>query len=51
MRNEALGTDYEAAVKRAEMVLLPAFDAWLKGDTARHCASARRCRNTGLVIR
>jgi hypothetical protein len=32
--NEALGTDYEAAVKRAEMVLLPAFDAWLKGDTA-----------------
>src|SRR6476469_5131754 len=34
LRNEALGTDYETAVKRAEMVLLPAFDAWLKGDTA-----------------
>jgi hypothetical protein len=36
MRNEALGTDYEAAVKRAETILLPAFDAWLKGDTASH---------------
>jgi hypothetical protein len=32
MRNEALGTDYDAAVKRAETILLPAFDAWLKGD-------------------
>ena len=28
LRNEALGTDYEAAVKRAETVLLPALDAW-----------------------
>ena len=34
MRNEALGTDYDAAVLRAETILLPAFDAWLKGDTA-----------------
>jgi hypothetical protein len=34
MRNEALGTDYAAAVQHAENVLLPAFDAWLKGDTA-----------------
>ena len=32
--NEALGTDYETAVKRAETILLPAFDAWLNGDTA-----------------
>ena len=30
--NETLGTDYEAAVKRAEAVLLPAFDAWRGGD-------------------
>jgi hypothetical protein len=30
--NETLGTDYEAAVKRAETVLLPAFDAWRGGD-------------------
>ena len=34
MHNEPLGTDYDAAVKRAETILLPAFDAWLKGDTA-----------------
>jgi hypothetical protein len=31
--NEALGLDYAAAVKRAEEVLLPAFDAWRSGDT------------------
>ena len=34
MHNEPLGTDYAAAVKRAETILLPAFDAWLKGDTS-----------------
>jgi hypothetical protein len=34
MRNEPLGTDYETAVKRAETILLPAFDAWLNGNTA-----------------
>ena len=28
MKNEALGTDYDAAVGRAETVLLPAFDSW-----------------------
>jgi hypothetical protein len=27
-----LGTDYEEAVKRAETVLLPAFDSWRGGD-------------------
>lgn len=31
--NEALGLDYAAAVKRAEEILLPAFDAWRTGDT------------------
>ena len=31
-RNEPLGTDYAAAVQRAETVLLPAFDAWRTGD-------------------
>jgi len=30
LHNEALGNDYKAAVDRAENVLLPAFDAWLK---------------------
>jgi hypothetical protein len=30
--NEALGLDYAAAVKRAEEILLPAFDAWRSGD-------------------
>jgi hypothetical protein len=32
--NEALGTDYETAVARAETVLLPALDAWRMGGTA-----------------
>jgi hypothetical protein len=31
VRNEPLGQDYEAAVKRAETVLLPAFDSWRSG--------------------
>ena len=31
VENSALGTDYSAAVDRAEKVLLPAFDAWRKG--------------------
>jgi hypothetical protein len=41
--NETLGTDYEAAVKRAEAVLLPAFDTWRGGaccDEAKSDASA-----------
>jgi hypothetical protein len=29
-----LGTDYAAAVERAEKIMLPAFDAWRKGGTA-----------------
>ena len=28
VKNEPLGTDYDAAVQRAENILLPAFDAW-----------------------
>jgi hypothetical protein len=31
VQNEPLGADYEAAVKRAETVLLPAFDSWRGG--------------------
>ena len=31
VENEPLGTDYEAAVRRAEIVLLPAFDSWRSG--------------------
>jgi hypothetical protein len=31
LRNEPLGTDYDAAVERAETILLPAFDSWLTG--------------------
>jgi hypothetical protein len=31
VRNEPLGTDYGAAVERAETVLLPAFDSWRSG--------------------
>jgi hypothetical protein len=32
MRSEPLGSDYDVAVKRAETILLPAFDAWRSGD-------------------
>ena len=31
---EALGTDYNAAVRRAETILLPQFDVWRDGDDA-----------------
>ena len=31
VQNEPLGTDYDAAVLRAEKVLLPAFDSWRTG--------------------
>ncbi len=31
VKNEPLGTDYEAAVRRVETVLLPAFDSWRTG--------------------
>jgi hypothetical protein len=31
VHNEPLGPDYEAAVQRAETVLLPAFDSWRSG--------------------
>lgn len=34
MKNEPLGTDYDAAVRRAETVLLPAFDSWLSGGAS-----------------
>ncbi len=34
VKNEALGTDYEAAVQRAETVLLKAFDSWRAGGTS-----------------
>ena len=33
MQNEPLGTEYEAAVQRAETVLLPAFDSWRSGGS------------------
>lgn len=38
--SEALGIDYGAAVKRAEEILLPAFDAWRTGDTSTAVAPA-----------
>jgi hypothetical protein len=34
LHNEPLGSDYAAAVQRAETVLLPVFDAWRSGDDA-----------------
>jgi hypothetical protein len=38
--NEPLGLDYEAAVGRAESVLLPAFDSWRSGGTTDKTQSA-----------
>jgi hypothetical protein len=34
IENEPLGTDYAAAVERAETVLLPAFDSWHTGGAS-----------------
>ena len=34
VKNEPLGPDYDVAVRRAEMVLLPAFDSWLSGGAS-----------------
>src|SRR6516162_2211368 len=34
MRNEALGIDYDAAVARAENILLPSFDSWRSGGAS-----------------
>jgi hypothetical protein len=34
IKSEALGIDYEAAVYRAETVLLPAFDSWRSGGAS-----------------
>lgn len=39
VRNEALGTEYAAAVQRAETVLLPAFDSWRSGVESDESAS------------
>jgi hypothetical protein len=40
MHTEALGPDIDAAIKRAETILLPAFDAWRSGDTKTAMAPA-----------
>ena len=34
VQSEALGTDYDRAVRRAEDVLLPALDSWRTGGTS-----------------
>lgn len=34
IKNEPLGIDFDAAVRRAEAVLLPAFDSWLTGGAS-----------------
>lgn len=34
MKHEPLGTDHDAAVERAERVLLPTFDSWRTGGTS-----------------
>jgi hypothetical protein len=39
LAGEALGVDYDAAVKRAETVLLPAFDSWRSGGASDNVAT------------
>jgi hypothetical protein len=34
VKNEPLGADYQAAVLRAETILLPLFDVWRDGEDA-----------------
>ena len=49
VKNEPLGIDYDAAVKRAETVLLPAFDSWrLDGATDNVEPSAKVGTLTGF---
>lgn len=40
VKNEPLGEDYQAAVARAETVLLPAFDSWRTGGASDTAAAA-----------
>jgi hypothetical protein len=40
VKNEVLGTDYDAMVQRAETVLLPAFDSWRSGEASDTSTSA-----------
>jgi hypothetical protein len=39
VQNEPLGSDYHAAVERAETVLLPAFDSWRSGNVEAKAAT------------
>lgn len=42
VKSEPLGADYEAAVGRAESVLLPAFDSWVSGGASDRVHSGAR---------
>jgi hypothetical protein len=44
VENQPLGTDYAEAVKRAETILLPAFDSWRKGGEGDTPPTARVAR-------
>jgi hypothetical protein len=50
-RNEALGLDYDAAVKRAEKILLPAFDAWRSGKSEKETPTQTVAKPGTLVHR
>jgi len=47
LHNEPLGADYDAAVRRAETVLLPAFDSWRSGGATD--APAREIARAGTL--
>jgi len=50
VQNEPLGTDYDAAVLRAEKVLLPAFDSWRTGGDDESGRDRRGDRNARLDV-
>jgi hypothetical protein len=52
IKNEPLGIDYEKAVQRAEKLLLPAFDAWLRRRCRRGqcCAGLCESRDARLAV-
>jgi hypothetical protein len=50
VKNEALGTYYEAAVQRAETVLLPAFDGWRDGGRSAAASSVVAPDTLGWVF-
>jgi hypothetical protein len=50
VQNEPLGSDYHAAVERAESVLLKAFDAWQQRRHGCESGAGRELRDSRLAV-